>query len=331
MSSRFGLRCRVALAAACALTMLAGCTSEEPVAPLAGQDAGQPLASRANAPQTSGADTLADFTPRSVVHRNGEITVTGIEISDESPDTYGEEASRPSEVDHAYLSVKVSNQLNHMPLLIQDGIFLDLGSGELIPHTGRNPAINVISAGTTVDGWYAFALPEGARLAAAELVLGEPGYRQERLPLTGEVPESEYPKNIEVASPGTVLTRNACPLEVEVTEAYLAHWVGFDHNGKSYATDQATTDQLKLYLGIAVTAPPGSGGCFIGTASGGDVHLIVDGERRGDFPELNSTTNVAEGTTAHQYLVYDIPASGEVEIEWGRLGGEQVRIPVPVS
>lgn len=330
MSSRSGLRSCAVLAIALALPVFAGCTADDPVAPLAGQDAGQQVDPRSDPPAAPGADAPADFTPRSVNHRHGEITVTGIEISDEIPDTYGEAAAQHGDVSYAYLSVTVANQLNGTSLLIQDGIFLDLGNGELIPHTGRNPVVRGISAGATDDGWYAFELPAEASLTEAELVLGEPGQRQERLPLTGSVPEPEYPKPIDVASPGTVLTRNGCPLEVEVTEAYLAHYVGFDENGKSHTTQQAAADRLKLYLGIAVTAPPGSGMCFIGTASGGDVHLIVDGERRGDIPDLNSTTNVPEGTTAHQYLVFDVPGTGQVEIEWGRLGGEQTRIEVPV-
>lgn len=183
----------------------------------------------------------------------------------------------------------VANRLNHTPLLINEGIFLDPGTGDLIAHTGRSAAIDVIPEGATATGWYGFALPDGTELDDPALVLGEPGHRRERLPLTGRVPEPEYPKPIEVASPGTVHTRDGCPLEVAVAEAYLAHSVGFDHDGRSHTTEQAGADRLMLYLGLAVTAPPGSVACFIDTSGGGDVHLVVDGVRLGDIPELEGT------------------------------------------
>ncbi|MBL6277515.1 hypothetical protein JMF97_15250 [Micromonospora fiedleri] len=325
-----------AIALAVAIPVLAaGCATEEPVAPLDGQQAAANLDTEPDTSPTPGAPVpLTGFVPRSISYLNAEITVTGVEVSQQTPRSYGNATGTPEYGDahYAYLAVKVANQLNFTTFLVQDGVFLALADDELVPlDSSGSPATDVIAPGATATGWYAFELPAGASLERASLVFGPAGHRQERLPLIGDLPTPEYPKAITVASPGTVLTGNSgCPLKVEVEEAYLAHWVGFDEDGRSHTTKQAEAGRLKLHLGLAVTGPANRSGCFIATGSGGDVHLIVDGDRLGDYPELGGTTNVAAGATDRQYLVYDIPDSGQVEIEWGRLGGKQVRIPVPL-
>ncbi|MGC5030333.1 hypothetical protein [Micromonospora sp. DT229] len=325
-----------AIALAVAIPVLAaGCATEEPVAPLDGQQAAvNPDAEPEPSPTPGAPVPLEGFLPRSISYLNAEIAVTGVEVSQQIPRSYGD-TTNPAEygdAHYAYLAVKVTNRLNFTTVLIQDGVFLSLADGEPIPLDGSgSPATDVIAPGASANGWYAFELPAGATLADASLLFGPAGHRQERLPLIGDLPNPEYPKAITVASPGTVLTGNSgCPLKVEVEEAYLAHWVGFDEDGRSHTTKQAEVGRLKLHLGLAVTGPADRSGCFIATGSGGDVHLIVDGDRLGDYPELSGTTNVSAAATDRQYLVFDIPDSGQVEIEWGGLGGKQVRIPVPL-
>jgi|GEM_PF-5148300 len=326
---------RIAAAAAVALALTtaaltAGCGPDKPVSPLSGQPGGSTDAAGGSAgvlaSGSAPAVPLAGFTPRSIRYLNADITLTGVELSRQTPRSYGDTAGPEyGTATYAYLQVKVTNRLNFTTLLISQDVSLALAGGASIAFDDSGgPAAGVVNAGATATGWYAFELPANASVPGSSLVFGPAGYQQERLPLTGAVPEPAYPKPITLASPGTVRQ-----LGVTVEKAYLAHWIGIDNAGHSSTTKQARTGRLKLYLGIAVTAPVTVNGAFIDVTS--DVHVVVNGERLGDYPEIYTTTNVNAGATDHEYLVYDIPASGKVEIEWGPLGGPQVRLPVPLG
>ena len=118
-------------------------------------------------------------------------------------------------------------------------------------------------------------------------------------------------------------------MQVKVTDAELAHWVGFDKDGSSYSTEQAAADSLMLRLDLDVSTPANEVSCFI--AAGDELHLVVDGERRGDVPEFYELSNVDAGTTAKQFVVYEIPADADVELEWGNIGGTTVLTEIPLS
>lgn len=340
-----------ALPAAIVLTLtlplaLSACGADgEAVSPLDGEAAasaeptgagGDPSTSASPSPSAVAATPVSGVTERTVSHTQADVTVLSAEVSYETPASKSGEMPDPlpGDVPYLYVEVKVANRLLNQGLLLQDGIFLDVGAAELIPNVLRTAAVDNIDAGTTADGWYGFELPgPDTAVEDAVLVLGELDRRQDRLPLTGAQPEPEYPQEISVTSPGTVLTGQVddgqCPMKVEVTDATLAHWVGFDKDGSSYATEQAAADNLMVRLDLDVSTPPDAVSCFI--AVGDELHLVVDGERRGDLPVFYEAGNVDAGTTAQQFVVYEIPADAEVELEWGNLDGRTVLTEIPVS
>jgi hypothetical protein len=314
----------------------------EAVSPLSGESAPQEPTGAASpdaspSPGAGEARPVDGVTERTVSHMQADVTVLSAEVSYETPYSKSGDSPDdvPGDVPYLYVEVKVVNRLLNDGLLLQDGIFLDLGNGERLPNVLRTDATGNIGAGTTANGWYGFELPgPDAPVEDAVLVLGELDRRQDLLPLTGEQPEPEYPKEIDVTSPGKVLTgsvddsRGQCPMDVKITGATLAHWVGFDQGGSSYQTDQAEAGNLMVHLDLDVTVPVDQPSCFIHT--GDELHLVIDGERRGDSPRLDETRNVQGGTTAKQYVTYEIPADARVEIEWGNIEGRTVLTEIPV-
>jgi hypothetical protein len=117
-------------------------------------------------------------------------------------------------------------------------------------------------------------------------------------------------------------------MEVEITGATLAHWVGFDEGGSSHLTEQAGADTLMVRLDLDVSTGPDAVGCFLHAED--ELHLMIDGQRRGDSPRLHETGIVDGGTTAQQYLVYEVPADAEVALEWGNLEGRTVVTEIPL-
>ncbi|MCA5892516.1 hypothetical protein LEP48_04000 [Isoptericola sp. NEAU-Y5] len=318
-----------------------GGPADEAVSPLAGTssdpaptgDAGSEDVA-ADAAAVDVARVVDAITERTVAHRAADVTVLGGEVSYETPDTWVDDGAEPvlGEVLHLYLEVEVANRLLNTGLLLQDGIYLDLGTGEPVENVVRTDATGNIADGAVAEGWYGFELPAAdVDLDQAALVLGELDRRKDRLPLSGEVPAPEYPRAVTVDSPGRIQVwpgDGTCPMDVEITGATLAHWFGFDEDGRSSETDQAAADSLMLRIDLDASVPVGPGSCFIGAVD--DVRLVIDGDRRGDIPQLENTNNVAGGTTEPEYLIYEIPADAEVEIEWGRLDGETVRTAVPL-
>ncbi|GAB3169341.1 hypothetical protein GCM10027059_34030 [Myceligenerans halotolerans] len=335
-----------ALALALPLTLGACGGSGEAVSPLSGDAAsGEPTgaetgaASPSASPSASAGEAVpvSGVTERTLSHTQADVTVLSAEVSYETPGSKTGDMPDPlpGDVPYLYVEVKVANRLLNEGLLLQDGIYLDLGTGELLPNTLRTDASGNIDPGTTADGWYGFELPgPDAPVEDAVLVLGELDRRQDLLPLTGEQPEPEYPKEIDVKSPGIVLTGSVddhdgqCPMDVEITDATLAHWVGFDEDGSSYQTEQAAADSLMVWLNFDISTRPDGVGCFLHTQD--ELHLVVDGERRGDSPRIHETGIVDSGTTDQQFLVYEVPADAEVEIEWGNIEGRTVLTEIPV-
>ena len=331
-----------AIALALPLTLSACGGAGEAVSPLSGEAAASSGAA-SDVPSPSPSASAGDATPvsgvteRTVSHAQADITVLSAEVSYETPGSKTGEMPDPlpGDVPYLYVEVKVANRLLNEWLLLQDGIFLDLGTGELLPNMLRTGATDNIAPGTTADGWYGFELPGAdAPVEDAVLVLGELDRRQDLLPLTGEQPEAEYPKEISVKSPGRVLTGSVddhdgqCPMEVEITGATLAHWVGFDEGGSSHLTEQAGADTLMVRLDLDVSTGPDAVGCFLHAED--ELHLMIDGQRRGDSPRLHETGIVDGGTTAQQYLVYEVPADAEVALEWGNLEGRTVVTEIPL-
>ncbi|MBL0886560.1 hypothetical protein [Myceligenerans indicum] len=332
------------LALALPLTLAACGGDGEAVSPLSGEaatqdeqtDAADDQAASAS-PGTGAPIPVAGVTERTVAHVQADVTVLSAEVSYETPGSKTGDMpdELPGEVPYLYVQVKVTNRLLNEGLLLQDGIYLDLGTGDLLPNVLNTDASGNIDPGTTASGWYGFELPgPDAPVQDAALVLGELDRRQDTLPLTGEVPEPEYPRTIHVESPGTVLTGEAggsqeqCPMSVKITDATLAPWIGFDRDGTSYLTEQAAADSLMVLLELDASTPKGAISCFV--AIGDELHLVVDGERRGDLPQFYEAGVVPEGTTDQQFVVYEIPADARVELEWGNLTGKTVLTEIPV-
>lgn len=322
---------------------LSACGGGETVSPLDGEAAasatsaggGTEGTSPGPSPSPGQVTPVSGVTERTVSHAAADITVLSAEVSYETPASKSGEMPDPlpGDVPYLYVEVQVTDRLLNEGLLLQDGIFLDIGAPELLPNVLRTPATNNIDAGTTADGWYGFELPgPDTAVEDAVLVLGELDRRQDRLPLTGEQPAPEYPQEISVKSPGTVLTGQVddgqCPMQVKITAAELAHWIGFDKDGSSYSTEQAAADSLMLRLDLDVSTPADAVSCFI--AVGDELHLVVDGERRGGGPAFYELGNVDAGTTAQQFVVYEIPADADVELEWGNIDGKTVLTEIPL-
>ncbi|GLZ77440.1 hypothetical protein Afil01_22470 [Actinorhabdospora filicis] len=303
---------RLAVAGLC-LALLAGCKID-PVGPLSGES-GDADAGAAGAPD--------GFSARSVAYMNADIDVTGMSVGTRVPAGWGADSTLTKKA--VYLRVKVTNRLQHAMLLLDDGIYLDPGDGKEIPLGDSDDDITgAFDPGAGAEGWYAFELP--GTMTAPALVLGKPDARRERLPLTGNVPAPEYPKTLNLTSTLTV-RYDDCVLTVKPEKAYLAHWVGFEHEGISEHTEQAAKDRLKLYLGVTLTAAASSNGCFVYDQ---DVRLVVDGKLQSGLPELSSANKVDAGASSHDYVVFDVPASGQVAVEWGRQGSAPQRLTIPV-
>jgi hypothetical protein len=150
-------------------------------------------------------EELEGFEERSTVFANIELTVTGVRSSNQDPRSYAEDDPDPAideTTTYAYLDIRATNQTGKSQIGIGiDAFRLAVSGTEIAPDPSMSFLSEVgslIRPNTTVESFLAFPVEPGTDLARALLVVGAPPDRTEVLPLTGPVPEADYPVTVEL-------------------------------------------------------------------------------------------------------------------------------------
>lgn len=355
---------RSTVTAALAAVLLAACggsTGDDTVAPLTGgttstvnvsapapsttEAAATTAASAAEAPTTvaTGGDRAGTPVPavtaRSVDHRQFTVSVDGAVTSKEEPDTFDQPGVPAQMGDATYLYVKVAvkNRVS-----FASG-FIAYDEAKLVPATGDpitmddgvGTATDVVDGGATNRGWFAYPVPVGFDVTGASIAFGEAGEEPTTLPLTGTPPTTVWPKTITVSSPGavTLLDGDQKPFTVNVTidTATLSTAVAYDTADRtSVATKQALAGRRWLYVAFTANLVAPAAANHTSEVFGFETaRLVVNGERQSGSPEESDSEILEPGTPYHGVYVFDVPATGRVQLAWGE--ATPVLVDVPVS
>lgn len=247
-------------------------------------------------------EEVAGFAEREATFANLTYTVVGAHVSNQDLRSYAEGTEpEATETSHLILDVQVTNTTSRQIESNADAISLEVGDDTAgVADDFLTDATGFIPANETVDGFLAFEVDVDAPVAEAVLVLGATPDRTVRMPLTGDVPETDFPVEFTVngSAEGTGPT-NGGTIRFELLDATL--FDDLPHGDTTSPTgERADEDEAFLQIHLRATKIDGRGNDALGDDA---FRLLVDGVRRGPFdaataPEGSASTPTAEPDVA---------------------------------
>ena len=324
-----GASCSVLL-----LLGLAGCGDDDSTA-----DATTTTAERGSTTTVADGPTLFDqdvagFEQREVTFANLTYTVIDAHVSNQDLRSYAEgtepEATGTS---HLILDVQVANPTGRQIESDADAISLEAGDDTAgVADDFLTDATGFIPANETIDGFLAFEVDVDAPVAEAVLVLGAAPDRTVRLPLTGAVPEPDFPIPLTVSgtADGTGPT-NGGTIRFELLDATL--FDDLPHGETTSPTgERADEGEIFVQVHLRATKIDGRGNDIL---SDGAFRMLVDGVPRGPFdsataPTGSTPTPTAEpGVAVDSWVLFAIDAGADTYVlEVGDLDEAPGSIPI---
>jgi hypothetical protein len=281
---------------------------------------------------TAAETPLAGFTPRSFDIRHFHFDAKKAYVSSLDPYKYDDKAQTPDPAKKwLYVFGNLTNKLNFTEDYV-DPREVSLSLGTKVIQLAGNPVggvgQTVTRGATSKDGAFAFEVTD-EKLDAPVIVVNQPGKQQEKYALTGTATEAPFPKPVVIPPTGSIPLEDGKVINLTFGKATAQNYVGFDDNGSSIKSGVALMDHRWLYITFeaSYTKPPdGNSSVTLGSDL---YHLVVDGKRQtADVVYAMTITNVDSGTTVKGYAVIDVPTTGALEIEWGKVGGVTTKFPV---
>lgn len=306
--------------------LLAACNGSEPAATTTTQvvtttattDAPETTATTEPAPTLS-EEPLDGFEERSVVFGNVELTVTRVLKSNQEPSSYAEggDPTIAEDATFAYLDIRATNLLTRTQVGLGDEAFaLRIDSEPVLADESMSflsDITDILQAGSSVDSFLAFPVPEGADLGEGVLVIGSGEDRPEELPLTGPVPEPDYPTTVELTgSAEGVGPTNAGTIVYTVLEATWSEDVPHE-DANSPTGIRADVGELFLVIHIRAEKVEGRGADLLGD----DFRLFVDGVPQAPWDTAEDPTGstgsptVEPGSAVDAWVAFIVPADTE--------------------
>jgi hypothetical protein len=244
---------------------------------------------------------------RSVRFADMTYTVTHAVVTNATLRSYGGPEPEPSEDVHLVLHLTVENELNgrvqHFDL---DFFKLESGGDTLDAVQVPGQPVFTAQAAGAVDVLIAFEVAEDFDFAGSTLVVAEPGTEPAPMPLTGTVPASGYPFEVEAEPGDHAMTSGPCDMTVTPLLAEVDLDARIDGVGSASAIDgsrRAAIGERFLRLDMQVTVVAGS--CVVGTVGDAIFRLEIDGVPRGAINNVNFL--IDPGETSDFQLLYRVP------------------------
>ena len=306
-----------------------------------GDDSPQATTTTVEARTTTGVDssTLSEervdgFEERDVTFANLTDTVLDAKVSNQDLRSYAEGAEpEATGTLHLILDVQVANPTGRQIENDADAISLELGNDTIgVADDFLTEATGFIPANETVDGFLAFEVDVDAPVAEAVLVLGAAPDRPVGLPLTGEVPEPDFPIELTVSgtADGTGPT-NGGTIRFELLDATL--FDDLPHGDTTSPTgERADEGEIFVQVHLRATKIDGRGNDVLADSA---FRLLVDGVPRGPFdsataPDGSTPTPTAEPDVAvDAWVLFAIDAGADTYVlEAGDLDEAPGSIPI---
>ncbi|MGK2948500.1 MAG: hypothetical protein ACSLFP_07990 [Acidimicrobiales bacterium] len=258
-------------------------------------------------------EPVAGFEERDATFANLTYTVVGARVSNQDLRSYAE-GTEPEATDarHLILDVEVANPTGRQIGSDADAIALEVDDETAgVADDFLTDATGFIPANESIDGFLAFEIDDDAPAAEAVVVFGVAPDRPVRLPLTGEVPEPEFP--IELTVSGTA--EGPGPTSGGTIRFELLGATLFDdlpHGDTTSPTgERADEGEVFLQLHLRATKVDGRGNELLRDDA---FRLLVDGVPRGPFdeavaPEGSTSTPTAEpGVAVDAWVLFAVDA-----------------------
>ena len=279
-------------------------------------------------------EPIDEFEERAATFGNLTYHVLDAHVSNQSLRSYAD-GTEPEATDtsHLILDVEVENSTGRQIESDADAISLELGDDSAgVAEDFLTDATGFIPANETVDGFLAFEVESDAPAEDAVLVLGVAPDRPERLPLTGDVPENEFPVDVTVSgtAEGTGPT-NGGTIRFELLDATL--FDDLPHGETTSPTgERADEGEIFVQVHLRATKIDGRGNDIL---SDGAFRMLVDGVPRGPFdsataPGGSTPTPTAEpGVAVDTWVLFAIDAGADTYVlEVGDLDEAPGSIPI---
>ena len=287
--------------------------------------AGQ-ASSTTESPAAAADPVISAGLPRSTVFANVEFSLTTVRLARQTPASYeaggeAESTDRP----YAFLELTAHNRSVAVAIRMPDDVFqLDIGRSRFVEMAGGGFA--EIGADTTIDGMLAFEVPDDVDLAAAVLRIGRRPDSPALLPLSGEVPKTGFPFELDVR--GSVVAPGATwgsPVTFELVGAIVSKDLVVERCCPDTGP-RADEDEVFVTFSLQATGPDDLFGDSINADA---VRLIVDGLPRSAWHVPGKTS---KGETVDVAAVFVVPTTTRfLELELGdSSAGETGRIPIPL-
>ncbi|MDX1621212.1 MAG: hypothetical protein R3320_09495 [Nitriliruptorales bacterium] len=323
---------------AATLLAAAACSSDEP-APSSSPTAGSTEAAAATqTPSPTETELQVESSPvplelpRSVIYGNVELGLQAAVRSNATPGTYLDDEAVPGEDHYLYIELAAQPELQDPFGEIHTSWFtLVLADGTTVPAEDVDFVSRAfVEAGVAVPVHLAFPIGVGTSLDGASLSVAEPTRVPAVLPLSGPVPEEDYPVAIEVEGSGTVSFEGGCGNatgDFEVTGAELDLDAGADHTGDSLEPNQSKRSaEGERWLRVAVDVVAIEGTCGGTIASDSAFRLFVD-----DLPSaaLNRDAELLDNGVGTSFVWgWIVPIDADLLLEVGVPDGETVQVPI---
>ena len=245
--------------------------------------------------------------PRSVRFSDMTYTITDAVVTNATLRSYDGPEPEPSEDVHLVLHLTVENELNGRVQHFDLNFFkLESGDGTLDAVQVPGQPVFTAQAASAIDVLIAFEVTEDFEFAGATLVVAEPGTEPASLPLTGVVPESGYPFEVEAEPGDHAFTSGPCDMTVTPLSAQIDLDARIDGVGSASAIDgsrRAGIGERFLRLDMRVTLA--TGGCVVGTVGDPLFRLQIDGVPRGAINNVNFLMDPGEASDFQ--LLYRVP------------------------
>ncbi|MBA2557406.1 MAG: protein kinase, partial [Chloroflexi bacterium] len=285
---------------------------------------------------------LTEGLPRTVTFANLEFTVTDAFASNQTVESYAAGTDAEAGEDRfVYLVGTVVNRstafiYSNVAVGVQPlAIMLELSDGDQLTPVDASQSISdslttTLDPQASVESFLAFPLPDvdatSDLFEGAVLHLGRPPDRMAALPLTGPVPDPEYPKELalggQVTAPGAVRGQ---PVTVTIMGGTLSEDV-LPHQGPAGVGIRADAGTVFLHLQVrAVTPGP------LDENVGHELYrLLVDDVPRAPFEA--GLDRVVAGIPADYDVSFVIPEeASDLVLQVGRLGGPTQRIGIDLG
>ncbi len=274
--------------------------------------------------------------PRSVTYAGVELELTGATFSNASPATFNR--PEPSIGSDVLLFIELTTRFSDGypgddSFLPARHFVIETAAGDRLPATGVD-FLAEVPVLTSADSDVVLSFEAGPDdLDGAVFVYDDTERVAARLPLTGAVPDSEYPLSVAVNGVAVPHLATGCepvPTEVQLVTVEWDIDGGVAIDGTKLArgrSSRASVDHRFLRTMVEVTA--GTGQCGGTFANQETFRLLADGTA---IAPLNTySLTLADGEVAPMTFLFELPVdSDEVALEAGARGAETATFTIEV-